>query len=307
MVRLRKKRDAGEGGTIKESRDDWVFLAVVGVILVIVLIAVLFPLVYIVSSSFSSSKAVITGQVWLWPVEPTLAGYEAVLSHPGVMRGFANSIFYTVAGTMVNVVMTVLIAYPLSRRDFVGRGVLTFLLVFTMLFYGGLIPTYLVVKTLGMVNTRWAMIIPEALIVWFVIIARTFFQSNIPQELAEVSEIDGCSDARFMWSVVLPLAKPVIAVLVLMYAIFHWNAYFQALIYLGDERMYPLQIVLRNILILNQTLRNSMRVSEQMLRQGLADLLKFSLIVVASAPMLILYPFIQRHFIKGILIGSLKG
>ena len=292
---------------IRESREDKLFLTVISAVLILVFIAVTYPLIFILASSFSSTRAVISGRVWLWPVQPTLIGYKAVFTHAGVMRGYANSAFYTFFGTMVNVLMTIIIAYPLSRRDFAGRGFITFLLVFTMLFSGGLIPLYLVVRRLGIVNTRLAMIIPQALAVWHVIIARSFFQSNIPQELAEVAEIDGSSDVYFIWKIVLPLSKPVIAVLGLMYAVGHWNAYFDAMIYLNDPKLYPLQIILRNILILNQSLRMSIRMDEMLLRQGLADLLKFSLIVVAAAPVLAIYPFIQRYFIRGILIGSLKG
>jgi putative aldouronate transport system permease protein len=179
-------------------------------------------------------------------------------------------------------------------------------IVFTMLFYGGLIPTYLVVKALGMVDTRWALLIPNAIAVWQVIIARTFFQTSIPDELVEASEMDGCSDLRFLWSVVLPLAKPIIAVLFLMYAVGQWNAYFDALIYLKNPDLHPLQLVLRNIIILN-TSTGGMEASEMLERQQLADLMKYALIVVASLPVMLIYPFVQRHFVKGMMIGSVKG
>ena len=180
-------------------------------------------------------------------------------------------------------------------------------LVFTMMFSGGLIPLYLTVRRVGILNTRLAMLIPQAMHVWQVIIARTFFAATIPDELAEAAEMDGCSDAYFIWRVVLPLSKPIIAVLVLMYAVFHWNAYFDALIFLNSDKLFPLQIVLRNILILNQATRVAVKASEQIARQNLASLLKFSLIVVASAPVMALYPFVQKYFIKGVMIGSLKG
>lgn len=297
-------------GAIRESRGDMIFLVVVHIVLVLVLLIVLYPLVFIVSSSFSSTSAVASGQVWLLPVEPSLDGYRAVFSHRGVLRGYYNSAYYAIAGTVISVAMTIMIAFPLSRKTFVGRGIITFIFVFTMFFNGGLIPTYLIVRATGILNTRWAMLIPSAIGVWFVIITRTFFQSSIPNELYEVAEIDGCSDLYFVWKIVLPLSKPIIAVLALMYAVMKWNAYFEALIYLSDEELFPLQVILRQILILNQNLTTGfrrLRTDQLLARQGIAELLKYSLIIVASAPLLILYPFIQKYFIKGILIGSLKG
>ncbi|BFH48220.1 carbohydrate ABC transporter permease [Paenibacillus melissococcoides] len=294
--------------TIRESLPDRLFLAGVYVFLTLILVIILFPLLHILSASFSSPQAVNSGRVWIFPVEFTLAGYKAVFANSNILPGYANSIFYAVFGTLVNVVMTVLIAYPLSRKTFYGRQLLMMLLVFTMLFDGGLIPNYMVVKSLGLIDTRWAMIIPGALAVFQVIIARTFFQSSIPEELSEAAEIDGCSDVRFITSVVLPLSKPILAVMTLMYAVGHWNSYFGALIYLKSPDMFPLQIVLRNILILNSVDPTMMANVDDMLQlQGIAELLKYSLIVVASAPVLMIYPFVQKHFVKGVLIGSLKG
>jgi putative aldouronate transport system permease protein len=294
-------------GAIRESAGDRIFLGFVFGFLIIVVLAIIYPLIYIVSSSFSSGQAVGSGKVWLLPVDPTLAGYSAVFKHPAIMRGYANSAFYTFFGTLINIVVTVLIAYPLSRKEFYGRKFIMLGLVFTMMFSGGLIPLYLTVRNVGILNTRLAMLIPQAMQVWQVIIARTFFAATIPDELAEAAEMDGCSDAYFIWRVVLPLSKPIIAVLVLMYAVYHWNAYFDALIYLSRDKLFPLQIVLRNILILNQATRVAVKASEQIARQNLASLLKFSLIVVASAPVMALYPFVQKYFIKGVMIGSLKG
>ncbi|GAE30242.1 carbohydrate ABC transporter permease [Halalkalibacter hemicellulosilyticus] len=291
---------------IKESFVDRVFLTFVYVFLILVLITVLYPLIYIVSASLSSPDAVSSGRVWLYPVELSFKGYEVIFNNPQVVTGYLNSLFYTVFGTVISVTLTVLIAYPLSRKTFFGRSFLMIFIVFTMLFYGGLIPTYLVVQSLGMIDTRWALLIPNAIAVWQVIIARTFFQTSIPDELVEASEIDGCSDIRFLWSVVLPLAKPIIAVLVLMYAVGQWNAYFDALIYLKSPDLHPLQLVLRNIIILN-TGSAGMDASEMLERQQLADLMKYSLIVAASLPVMLIYPFVQRHFVKGMMIGSVKG
>ncbi|MCQ6557770.1 carbohydrate ABC transporter permease [Paenibacillus mendelii] len=293
---------------IRESFGDKFFLFLVYAFLIVVLIIVLYPLIYIVSSSFSSPRAVISGKVWLFPVEPSLAGYRAIFNNPQILTGYANSLFYTFFGVLINVTMTVMLAYPLSKSTFYGRGFIMLLLVITMMFSGGLIPYYLTVKSLGILDTRWAMLLPGALAVWQVIIARTFFQSTIPKELGEAAELDGCTDLGFLWRIVLPLSKPILAVLVLMYAVGHWNAYFDALIFLKSQELYPLQIILRNILILNSIDASMMVDANQMAAmQGLRDLLKFSLIVVATLPVLALYPFVQKYFVQGIMIGSLKG
>ncbi|MFD0692994.1 carbohydrate ABC transporter permease [Paenibacillus sp. GCM10027628] len=293
---------------IQENSTDKFYLFCVYLFLTVCLIIVAYPLVYIISSSFSSSSAVISGKVWLLPVEPTLRGYKAVFQNPQILTGYGNSLFYLFFGTLISVTLTITAAYPLSRNNFYGRNVITALFVFTMLFNGGLIPYYLTVKGLGLLDTRWAMIIPGAISVWQVILARTFFQTSIPSELTDAAHLDGCSDFKFLMRVVIPLSKPIIAVLLLMYAIGYWNSYFDALIFLKSAQLYPLQLILRNILILNSIDPTMVKdVRELAERQGLKELLKYSLIVVASAPVLILYPFVQKHFVKGLLIGSLKG
>jgi putative aldouronate transport system permease protein len=293
---------------IQESLTDKIFLAFVYTFLILCLIVVSYPLIYIFSSSLSSSSAVISGKVWLFPIEPTLQGYKAIFRNSQIVTGYYNSMIYAFFGTLLSVTLTITAAYPLSRKDFYGRNVITALFVFTMIFSGGLIPYYLTVKELGLLNTRWALIIPAAVSVWQVILARSFFQTSIPMELTEAAHLDGCSDFKFLSRIVIPLSKPIIAVLVLMYAIGYWNSYFEALIFLKSSSMYPLQLILRNILILN-TVDPTMIKDVKLLaeRQGLKELLKYSLIVVASAPVLILYPFVQRHFVKGLLIGSIKG
>ncbi|WP_309120683.1 carbohydrate ABC transporter permease [Paenibacillus sp.] len=291
---------------IRESAGDRLFMAVIYAILTIVLVIVLYPLVYILSSSISSPSAVTSGQVWLWPVDVSFRGFEAVLGTPQIMRSYGNSLFYTAAGTLISVTLTVMLAYPLSRTTLFGRNGLMAFIAFTMLFGGGLIPTYLVVRELGLIDTRWALLIPNAIWVWQVIIARTFFQATIPSELFEASEIDGCNDWRFLTSIVLPLSKPILAVLVLMYAVGQWNAYFDALIYLKSDKLYPLQLVLRSIIIQNNS-AGVMDPSIQVERAQLAELLKYSLIVVATLPVLLIYPFVQRHFVQGMLVGSVKG
>lgn len=293
---------------VKESGGDRAFNIFNYVILALFLIAVAYPLIYVLSASFSSARAVTSGQVWLWPVDVTLDGYKAIFRHDLLVRSFLNSVFYTVAGSFVGVVLTVLAAYPLSRRDLYGGGVILFLFLFTILFSGGLIPTYLVVKDLGMLNTRWAMIIPAALTVWNVIITRTFFQMTIPDELMEAARLDGAGDLRFLRDVVLPLSGPIIAVNALLYAVGQWNQFFSALLYLTDQDLWPFQLVLREVLIQNNVDASMMTdIQDMVRRQNLRELLKYSLIVVATVPILLVYPFVQKHFIKGALIGSVKG
>ncbi len=294
--------------SIRMSKSDRVFVLTNTLFLTLVLGVVIYPLIYVVSSSFSSTNAVISGRVWLLPVEPSLEGYKAVFENNQVWTGYANSAFYMVFGTIINVLFTILAAYPLSRRDFYGRNWVMALFTFTILFNGGLIPTYLLVRSLNLLNTRWAMMIPNALIVFNVIVTRTYFQSTIPGELLEASQLDGCSDFRFIRAVVIPLSGPIIAVITLWYAVVHWNSYFQALIYLKSARLYPLQIILRNILIMNQVSADMLmdvELTEKL--EGMVELLKFSLIVVASVPVLALYPFVQRYFVRGVMIGSIKG
>ncbi|MCK9857038.1 MULTISPECIES: carbohydrate ABC transporter permease [Paenibacillus] len=293
---------------IRESVRDRIFLGLIYIFLFCVLAVVIYPLIFILSSSFSSPQAVVSGRVWLWPVDISLMGYKVIFSNPAILTGYINSFIYTVLGVMINIVMTVAIAYPLSKSTFVGRNAIMMILVFTILFSGGLIPTYLTVKAAGILDTRWAMVLPGALAVFQVIVARTFFQSTIPKELGEAAELDGCSDIGFLWRVVLPLSKAILAVLILFYAVGNWNAYFDALIYLKSPELYPLQIILRNILILNSIDASSLVDANQMAaRQGLRDLLKFSLIVVATVPILCIYPFVQKFFVQGIMIGSIKG
>jgi len=292
---------------VREPFGDRVFLIVVRIMLGVALALVLLPLIYIVASSFSSPAAVNAGRVRFWPVEFSLEAYRSVLSNAEVLQGYYNSLIYAVAGTAISVTLTVAIAYPLSRRTFYGRNVLMTLLVFTMLFSGGVIPTYMVVHDLGMLNTRWAMLIPNAIGVWQVIIARTFFANSIPDELYEAAMLDGASEIRTLRSVVLPLSKPLLAVLALMYTIYQWNTYFDALVYLKDADLFPLQIVLRNILLLNTPRTGATDMAQQMHQIQLANVLRYALIVVSSLPVLIIYPFVARHFTKGVLVGAVKG
>ena len=292
---------------VNESPIDRIFMFFNASVLLVITIAILLPLIFIVSASFSSAEAVIAGRVTLWPVDFSLLGYETIFEHKKVWDGFGNSLFYTVFGTLFNVAMTIIAAYPLSRDDLVGRRFITMAFIFTMLFSGGLIPTYMVVRDLGLLNTRAAMILPTGIGVFNLLITITFFRTTIPPELIEAARIDGANDFRTFLSIVLPLSRPIIAVLVLFYAVNHWNSYFQALIYLKDQELFPLQIVLREILIENSIDASMLiDVEDLIAREGLRELLKYSLIVVASVPVLIIYPFVQRHFVKGMMIGSVK-
>ncbi|WFB55757.1 carbohydrate ABC transporter permease [Paenibacillus sp. BR1-192] len=273
--------------------------------LALLLIVILYPLYFIVIASVSDPISVGGGKVWLFPVDFTLEGYQKILENQAIWVGYKNTILYMAVGTAVNVAITVTGAYPLSRKDMYGRNLFMFLITFTMFFSGGLIPTYLLVKSLGLMNSMWALIIPGAVSVWNLIITRTFFQHNIPEELREAADMDGCSDFRFFLQVALPLSKAILAVLVLFYGVGHWNSFFSALIYLRDEAQYPLQLVLRNILIQNEV--QELMNLELGAGSNLSESIKYGVIIVASIPVLILYPMVQKYFVKGVMIGSLKG
>jgi len=290
------------------SWDDRVYYYIIYIVVSILLILVLYPIVFIVSASFSSPFAVSSGQVLLFPVEPGFQGYEAVFKDSRIITGYRNTIFYTVFGTLINIFMTMICAYPLARKGLPHRKPLMFFITFTMLFSGGMIPNYLLLRDLNMLNTIWAILIPGAISVYSMIIARTFISTSIPDELFEAASIDGCNDFRFFILFVLPLSKAVIAVLAMQYAVGHWNAYFNAFIYLTNKDLYPLQVFLREILVMNQIAASNIVDPEAAVAMmGLADLLKYSLIVISSAPILCIYPFFQKYFVKGVMIGSIKG
>lgn len=293
---------------VKGSLTDRVFDAVNLAGTALFSLVVLYPLLYVVSASFSSPAAVVAGRVWLLPVEPTFRAYAEIFKSSTILLGYRNSLLYMMTGTTINVILTVCAAYPLARRDLFGKNVIMVFFVFTMLFNGGLIPYFLVVKRLGMLDTFWAMIIPNALSVYYVLIARTFFLSSFPDELLEAVRIEGASDFRFVWSFVIPLSGPIIAVLGLFYALGHWNSYFHALIFMSSMRKFPLQILLKNILVDATTdFKGAYDFQDVIKREELRVLLRYALIVVASLPVLIIYPFVQRFFVKGVMIGSIKG
>lgn len=293
---------------IRLSRADRVFYICNNVFLGLCLFIVGYPLIYIISSSFSAPTAVVAGKVILWPVELSLEGYKAVFDYRLVWTGYLNSLIYMTFGTTINVAITVLAAYPLSRKDLFGKSVITFIFMFTMFFNGGLIPTYIQINNLGLINTRWAMILPSALAIWNMIIMRTYFQTSIGDELREAAALDGCNDYIFLLRIVLPLSGAILAVIALFYAVGHWNSFFDALVYLRSQQLYPLQIFLRDILILNSADNNMlMDAKEAEIREAMRELLKYSLIIVASVPVMCLYPFVQKYFVKGVMVGAIKG
>lgn len=294
--------------TVKRSRSDAIVDAVIFATLTLVVLVVLYPLYFVVIGSISDPDAIYQGRAWLIPGDITFEGYQRMFRDNSIWLGYWNTIIYTGVGTAINVLVTLPAAYALSRRDLAGRGFIAFAFTFTMLFNGGLIPTFLVVHKLGMYNTIWSMVLPNAVMIYYLIIARTFFQETLPIELLDSAMIDGCSNFQFFMKIALPLSGALIAIMVLFHAVAHWNTFFNALIYLQDEKKYPLQLVLRNILIANQVSDGMMDDIASIARQQrIADLIKYGVIIVSSAPMLILYPFLQKYFVKGVMIGAVKG
>ena len=294
---------------IHDCTVDKIVYAINYLLLSAFLIVVLYPFVYIVSCSFSSGQALISGKVTLLPVDPTLEGYKAILEYKDIWTGFGNSLLYTISGTLVGLMLTILAAYALSRASLVGRKPLMMLFLFTMLFNGGLVPNYMLVMNLGLLNTIWAIILPTALSAYNVIVARTFFITTIPNELHESAELDGCGEFRFLISIALPLSKAIMAVLVLWIAIGFWNSYFNPMIYLDDKDKYPLQLILREILLMaNVDFTKAASNPELYYRnQQLSEILRYGTIIISALPLMILYPFIQKYFVQGVMIGSVKG
>ncbi|RIU90538.1 carbohydrate ABC transporter permease [Oceanobacillus picturae] len=300
------------GTAIKETNKDKVFKVFIFLFLTTALLIVLYPLIYIISASISNPAAVNSGKMWLLPKDITFEGYQMIFQNDAIWRGYLNTIFYTAFGTLINLAVTIPAAYALSRKDFFGRNFFTGMFVLTMFFSGGLIPTYLVVKSLGLIDTVWAMVLPNAAAVWNIVIARVFFQSSIPKGLEEAAIIDGASNFKLFMKIILPLSAPIIAVMALFYGVGHWNGYFNALIYLSDKDMYPLQLVLREILVLQEMASQNSNMSGSMAealhsKQQLAAIIKYGVMIVSTLPVIIVYPFLQRFFVKGVMIGSLKG
>lgn len=298
---------------VKDTRADKIFLVFVYFFLAIALLIVLYPLIYIVSASISNPHLVNSGEMWLLPKGVTFEGYRTLLGNSSIWRGYLNTIYYTVLGTSINLLVTLPCAYALSRDDFYGRRAFTNFMLVTMFLSGGLIPSYILIRSLGMLNTVWALVIPGAVSVYNVVVTRTFFQTTIPREMEEAAIVDGCSDFRLFMQIVLPLSTPIIAVMALFYGVGHWNSFFSALIYLSDKSMYPLQMILREILILQDMSSNTVsNVTSEMAsmlysKQQLAEVIKYGVMIVSSLPVIIVYPFLQKYFVKGMMVGSIKG
>lgn len=292
----------------RESISDRVFSFVIMFLLTIIGLIVLYPMLFVLSASVSDPNAVNSGQVWLFPVGLHFDGYLRVFESRWVLIGYRNSLYYMVVGTMLAILVTFTGSYALSRRDIYGRKTLTFIIVFTMWFNGGLIPTFLLVNSLGLVDTPFVLVILGVVNAYNFVICRTFIQNSIPGELQEAARIDGCSDFGLCWRIAFPLSGPILAILALYYGLGHWNNYFSALIYLNNRNLQPLQIFLREILLQNQFVDiSSVDLDSLQELVRMTKIMKYSLIVVASLPMIMLYPFLQRYFVQGIMIGSLKG
>lgn len=294
--------------------SERIYMFFVYVFLLLALFLVLYPMLYIVSASISDPQAVNSGEMWLIPKGITFMGYEAIFENQQIWRGYWNTIVYTFLGTLINLAVTLPVAYSLSRKDFYGRKFLTNFMLVTMFVSGGLIPSYLLMKNLGFLDSIWAMIIPGAASVYNIVVTRTFFESSIPTELEEAAVIDGANDITLFFKIILPLSTPIIAVMALYYGVGHWNGFFNALIYLSDRAKYPLQMVLREILVLNDlsstgtpdTMTTSMAELAYS-RQQLSEVIKYGVMIVSSAPVIMVYPFLQKYFVKGVMVGSLKG
>ena len=303
-ISMQKKRSSA----IRMSRGDRAFNVFAIFLVTLLTLLVLLPMVNILSASFSASAAVNAGKVLLWPVEPTLRNYQTILGYASVWTGYRNTIFYTVLGTVINVFLTLFCAYPLAQKSFSGRKFFSILFFIPMIFSGGMIPNYILIRDLGFLNTIWAVLLPGAIGITNMIITRTFIQSTIPDSVAEAAVLDGCSPIRYFISFIMPLSKTIIAVISMYYAVGHWNSWFNAFLYLNKRDMYPLQLFLREILV-NSQFDSSVMEDPEAARQlqGLADTLKYVIIVVSTIPLMSIYPFVQKYFVKGVMIGSVKG
>lgn len=291
---------------IQQSKQDQIFSVVNGIILAILVLLTVYPVYYVLIASLSDPLAILQGRVWLLPVDFNLNSYRRVLMNDEIMTGYRNSIIYTVLGTAVNLTMTTLAAYPLSRK-LRGRTAITLFIIFTMFFAGGIVPTFIIYQNLGLYDNIWVMILPGAISVTNMIIMRTYFQYSIPDELYDAAYIDGAGNMQTLLRIVIPLSLPIYAVMMMYYGIGHWNKYFTPMIYMRDRAKFPLQLIMREILIkdeMSEMLESTDTVVDQIL---LSEGLKYAVIVAASLPVLILYPFLQKYFAKGVMIGAVKG
>ena len=297
---------------VRRARGDVIYDTIIFIILTFLFLIVAYPLYFVIISSISDPIEVSAGKVVLAPVGFTWDGYKEVFKRKTVVRGFINSLIITVLGTSINLLVTIPTSYALSRPDFVLKKPITLFYILTMFVGGGMMPTYIIVRNTGLLNTWWALVLPGCLGVYNMIVARTFFKTNIPLELMEAAKLDGCGNTKFFIYVVLPLSGAITAILCLYYGVGHWNSYFSALIYIQKRELWPLQLELRNILVLNTNVQTKQVMTEAELLEkrrldALKEMMKYSLIIISSIPVLIIYPFVQKHFVKGVMIGSVKG
>jgi putative aldouronate transport system permease protein len=296
----------------KTGISDKNFERINRVLVLIITLIIMYPIVFVVAASISDPVAVNSGQVWLWPVDITFEGFRRVFQNDAIWLGYRNTIFYTVTGVILHLIVLIPSAYALSRKEVMGRKYITWFIVFTMLFSGGMIPRYLVVDGLGMVNTIWAILIPNLVGAWSILVARSFFSSNIPDSLIESAQIDGASEFTILLKVVLPLSMPIIAVMALFNGVGTWNRYFDALIYISDENLFPLQLILRQILVLNEVSTDTMQAGAIGTASSFVDqinnasLVKYAVMIVSSLPLLVIYPLMQKYFVTGLMVGSVK-
>lgn len=296
--------------SVSQTRGDKVFGVINAIFIVFITIITLYPLIYVCSASISSPASVTSGRMWLWPTDITFEGYKRILKNSEIWMGYVNTIFYTVVNVAISLAVTLPAAYALTVKSLPGRKFIVFVFSVTMFFSGGMIPLYVVCRNLGLVNTLWAVILPSATSMWYIILTRTFFQSTIPHELEEASEIDGCSVFATFLRIVIPLSAPIIAVMALYFGVGRWNSYFGEMIFLRDRTKFPLQLFLREILIVatfnqeNASNADAITMAEQL---RIASIIKYATMIVATLPVIAAYPFIQRYFVKGVMIGSIKG
>ncbi|MBQ3705719.1 MAG: carbohydrate ABC transporter permease [Clostridia bacterium] len=299
---------AKHGNHIRKTSADRTFDIIIYTVAALMTLIALYPMYFIVIASISDPNLVARGDVLLWPKRFSLEGYQYLFSMGNLWRGYGNTVLYTLAGTLIMLAVNIPVAYSLSRKDLVGRGFFTFFFIFPMFFGGGLIPTFIILNnTFNMVDTFRVMVLPFSVISYYIVVARTFFQTSLPGELWDAAQIDGCGNLRYFFQVVLPLSKAILAVIALWAAVGHWNSYFNAMIYLRSPEKYPLQLVMRNILINNEMAASAMTGSAAADINRKANLIKYGAIVVSSLPIMTMYPFVQKYFNQGVMIGALKG
>ena len=294
--------------TFRRTAGDRGFDLAVHVIVVAAFVVTLYPFLYVVSMSLSETDAVLRDEVWLLPKGLQIDAYRAVLMDDRIWRSYYNTIWYTTVGTLFNLVFTVMAAYPLSKRKFFARNFFMVAIMVTFLFQGGIIPTFIIVARLGLYGSRWALVFPALISVYYLVICRTFFQ-QLPEDLFESARLEGAEEWRIVWKIVLPLSQPIVAVLALFYGIQHWNSFFPALLYLPDADLHPIQIYLRRVVVMSRLETLLQHADTGDFEEGVLAMIKvkYAVIVVAIAPIVMLYPFLQRYFVKGVMIGALKG